>query len=458
MNQSPWIEQLRRTREAKALEKDLSTDVVIVGGGIAGMLTAYYLLRYTAKRVVLVEGGKVAHGATGHNAGQVVAAFERPFRDLVTQFGLEAATKAQAAIEGSWVLLEELLRDTQMSVLVSFCTGYRGFTTTQQVLEVLEDFEWRKKGGLANAQLLVAQEAKDVIATIPRSRMEFVSTIPQQNILALMETADPSYIAAAPGRAANMNSAAFTEELARYLLTNHSDRFELYEQTFVASIELSARQALIETPKANIKAKRVVLCTNGFEDLHIENKGVNIDTKFHHAVHGTVGYMTGYLDPVDHPPAANAYFEKENMLKPYEPYFYMTRRPFMVDGKVKHNLICAGGPEVDLEDLKAYDRHHEIPETAMKDLDAFIHRAYAKAPKGNIEYRYRWHGLMGYTPNRVRMVGAEPCNPILLYNLGCNGIGILPSFFGGKRIADIISGKKVKPLIFDPQDMRCLIA
>lgn len=457
MNQSPWIEQLRRTRPARVLDKDTSTDIVIVGGGISGMLTAYYLLRYTTKRITLLEGGKVAHGATGHNAGQVIAAFERPFRDLVTQFGLQPASDAMAAIEGSWVLLEELLRDTQLNVLVSFCTGYRGFSTEQQVLETLEDFEWRKKGGLVTAQLLVAEEEKEILAAIPASRKSFVSTVPKKDILALMETSDTAYVAAAPGRAANMNSAAFTEELAGYMLAHYPERFELYEQTFVASIDLEARGAEIETPKAKIKTKRVVLCTNGFEDLHIRSRGVDIDTKFHHAVHGTVGYMSGYLDPIDHPPAANAYFEKENMLKPYEPYFYMTRRPFLIDGKVKRNLICAGGPEVDLEDLAAYDRYHEIPETVMKDLDAFIHRAYSKAPKGKIDYRYRWHGLMGYTPNRIRMVGVEPCNANLLYNLGCNGIGIMPSFFGAKRISDIIGGKKIKPLIFDPQDMRCLI-
>jgi len=58
---------------------------------------------------------------------------------------------------------------------------------------------------------------------------------------------------------------------------------------------------------------------------------------------------------------------------------------------------------------------------------------------------------MGYTENKVRLIGAEPRNPVLLYNLGCNGLGLLPSIFGGKRIADILSGRPVEPMIFDPK-------
>ena len=58
---------------------------------------------------------------------------------------------------------------------------------------------------------------------------------------------------------------------------------------------------------------------------------------------------------------------------------------------------------------------------------------------------------MGYTPNRIRLIGSEPKNHALLYNLGCNGIGIIPSVYGGRRISRIIAGEKLKPSIFDPR-------
>jgi glycine/D-amino acid oxidase-like deaminating enzyme len=56
---------------------------------------------------------------------------------------------------------------------------------------------------------------------------------------------------------------------------------------------------------------------------------------------------------------------------------------------------------------------------------------------------------MGYTRNGVRMAGPEPQNPVLLYNLGCNGVGILPSALGGRIIARHLAGEKVERSIFD---------
>jgi glycine/D-amino acid oxidase-like deaminating enzyme len=40
--------------------------------------------------------------------------------------------------------------------------------------------------------------------------------------------------------------------------------------------------------------------------------------------------------------------------------------------------------------------------------------------------------------------------PSVLYNTGCNGIGILPSIAGGKRIARILKGEILPKSIFDP--------
>jgi glycine/D-amino acid oxidase-like deaminating enzyme len=63
---------------------------------------------------------------------------------------------------------------------------------------------------------------------------------------------------------------------------------------------------------------------------------------------------------------------------------------------------------------------------------------------------FQWQGLMGYTPNNIRRIGFEPRNSALLYNLGCNGVGMLPSVYGGKRIAQLLSGIHLPPSIFDP--------
>ena len=66
-------------------------------------------------------------------------------------------------------------------------------------------------------------------------------------------------------------------------------------------------------------------------------------------------------------------------------------------------------------------------------------------------YDFQWHGLMGYMDGRVRVIGTHPRHQSLLYNLGCNGVGFLPSIHGGRQVARILAGERVPPSIFDPR-------
>jgi len=114
-------------------------------------------------------------------------------------------------------------------------------------------------------------------------------------------------------------------------------------------------------------------------------------------------------------------------------------------------LTCVGGPETELDDGVRYDPDAMVPAYAVEQLDTQV-RAVIDVPGGSCEaYDYTWHGLMGYMPDRLRVVGFEPSNPALLYNLACNGVGILPSLHGGQRIARLLAGHELPPSLFDPR-------
>jgi len=49
-NSPPWLHQLKVKRKKNHLTTDTEADIVIVGGGITGISTAYYLLKATKRK------------------------------------------------------------------------------------------------------------------------------------------------------------------------------------------------------------------------------------------------------------------------------------------------------------------------------------------------------------------------------------------------------------------------
>lgn len=469
-NNSPWIAELRRTRPAVPLEENIETDVVIVGGGIAGVTSAFFILRNTDKKVVLVEAGKIAHGATGHNAGQLVSYFERPFHELVDQFGFDMAIAGQRAVESAWGLIDDIIAETNIRTPLYRFTGYAGFSSEDQLMTHFKNNIARVRGGLPPESIFVARES-DMSARIPEEYKSLYSTIPHADVLALLETENPAYFAVLSYQKGCMNSALFTEELIGYLIKTYPERFSFYEESRVSVVELEKENVRVRVGVHEVVGKRVLLCTNGFENFKIENKsGEEIDPTFHHLVNGRIGYMAGYVEPLNSAPTAISYFatatpsttSTSSASAAAEPtgevYFYLTRRPHQAGepgesgGKSggQTNLVCTGGPEKALPNDAVYSPEHAYSEEARWAIDDFLYSNYKNYPEGETKYSFFWHGLMGYTPNGIRRIGPEPRNPLLLYNLGCNGVGILPSVYGSKRIADIIRGVQLEPSIFDP--------
>lgn len=449
MNKSPWLHQLDHSRFTEKLAADLETDVAIIGAGIAGISTAFYLLKYTDKKVAVLEGYRLAHGATGHNAGQLVSYFERPFREIVAEFGLDLAVEGQRDVNTAWELLEELYREAGLDIHKARFDSYAGLSTLEQILGHLENDYLRRKGGLYTRVFEIWEDAP-FIHEIPEKYHDQISFISREEIALKLETFDPQYIAVLTTEKGVMNSALFCQEVMAYLLKKFADRLSFYEYTPVNKVVVHEDKVILDAEKHTVECAQVVLSTNGFESINlITPDGLAVNTRFHHNLHGVVGFMSGYSETSIGKPAAISYYQKDNSMltdNPGDPYFYVTRRSYDYKEMGKHGLVCIGGPDYELEHLSHYDRNQEFSEKTRKQIEEFVHRTYDKK---DLEYLFMWHGVMGYTKNLLRMVGPDPTHSRLFYNLGCNGVGLLPSIFAGEKVARQIKGEKFPPSIFD---------
>jgi glycine/D-amino acid oxidase-like deaminating enzyme len=306
---------------------------------------------------------------------------------------------------------------------------------------------------LGDVVVVLVADIPEIIDRIPKEFEGLYGVVDQEYILSILETKDTRYIASLASRKGCLNSALFCEDVVEYLLKTYPDRFNLFEHSPVSEIQLQKAGAKVLVNNFAVAAERVVLCTNGFENFTITNydRAVDVNASFHSCVNAKVGYMSAYLEEANHKPVAISYFSNPG-INEETPYFYFTRRRFIHKERGEENLICLGGPEGDLPVKGVYSREeHVYPDSAKRELDAFIRGSYRYAPHETIDYLFQWHGIMGYTPTGLRVIGPEPRNPVLMYNLGCNGVGILSSVYGGKRISQFLNNPKLEKSVFDPR-------
>jgi glycine/D-amino acid oxidase-like deaminating enzyme len=105
---SLWLDGAPVTPRAP-LDADLTVDAAIVGGGIAGIATAYALAREGAS-VAVLERGELAEGASGRNAGFVLGGVAENYVAACRALGADRATRVFRFTFANRVLFRSAIR------------------------------------------------------------------------------------------------------------------------------------------------------------------------------------------------------------------------------------------------------------------------------------------------------------------------------------------------------------
>lgn len=97
-----------------ALTNDIATDVVIVGGGITGMNTAY-LLKKSGLKVVVLEKHNLASGTTGGTTGKVTSQHGLKYTDLQQRFGKQTARLYGQANQAAIDTIEHIIETEKIA-------------------------------------------------------------------------------------------------------------------------------------------------------------------------------------------------------------------------------------------------------------------------------------------------------------------------------------------------------
>ena len=90
MKHSFWEGSRRKKEQPIAWEKE--TDILIIGGGIAGLTTAYFL-KDCGKKVLLIDKGKIGRGVTARTTAKITYLQKTIYQELKDRFGEETSKK-----------------------------------------------------------------------------------------------------------------------------------------------------------------------------------------------------------------------------------------------------------------------------------------------------------------------------------------------------------------------------
>lgn len=107
--QSLW-EQASRQTEFRRLEQDAKTEVLIIGGGMAGILCAY-LLHQAGVPYILLEAETIGSGITKNTTAKITSQHGLIYDKLIREFGLDRARQYLSANEAALQKYRELCRD-----------------------------------------------------------------------------------------------------------------------------------------------------------------------------------------------------------------------------------------------------------------------------------------------------------------------------------------------------------
>ena len=109
MHTSLWADGVDFPKR-EALKGDLKTDVLVIGGGICGLLCAYYL-KQSGVDCAVVEANTVAGGVTGNTTAKITALHGLIYRDLAEKAGFEVAQKYLTANQQAVSEFAELAKE-----------------------------------------------------------------------------------------------------------------------------------------------------------------------------------------------------------------------------------------------------------------------------------------------------------------------------------------------------------
>lgn len=122
-NYSPWLENPADAKRYEALSGEQKADAVVIGGGIAGVMTAWNLAK-SGQHVILLEKNHMATGDTGASTGFLTKVPDASIIELTELYGKDFVRKIFSATSGAQQDIFRLIEELSIECDFMRCSAY----------------------------------------------------------------------------------------------------------------------------------------------------------------------------------------------------------------------------------------------------------------------------------------------------------------------------------------------
>lgn len=370
------------------LQSNEKVDAVIVGGGIAGLTSAYLLLK-EGKKVAVIEDGNIGSGESGRTSAHLSNAFDDRYSEVAHLLGREAAKHVAESHTKAIDLIEKIVREESIDCDFERVDGYLFLHPSDKTKTLEDEYKAAKKVGI------------DV------EQREGVPGIPLEKGLTLVFR-----------NQAQFHPLKYLRGLSVAIVKRGG---KIYTDTHASDIR---RDGITADNGYNVEAECVVVATNT-----PVNDRVVMHTK--QAAYRT--YIIGAKIPKGSVPKA-LYWDTGNVKSkwPTEPYHYV--RTQSLD---EHwDLLIVGGEDhktgqaIEEEGIRENERYKALEQWTRERFP--IH-----------EIVYHWSGQVMEPVDDVAFIGRNPLrgnNQFII--TGDSGNGLTHGTLGAILVTDLIMGRE----------------
>ena len=391
-----WFTEEIAPLEYTKLDRRISTEVLVIGGGISGLTTAYCLAK-EGKQVVLIEDGILASGETGRTTAHITYALDDRYTEIEKTFDQETAKLAAESHNAAIEWIEKTVCQHDIDCHFKRIDGYLFLHPTDEKKTLLDEYEATKRAGLPT----------EMYKSVP-----FISDEDGKWCIRFPEQAQFHILIFMKGLAK-----AFTDAGGK-----------IYTHTRAKNITKKGAEANGFT----IASDHIVVATN---------TPVNDLVTMHTKQWPYRSYVIGAKVPKGALPYA-LWWDTGDMESPWiaEPYHYVRLEEF----DEAFDMLIAGGEDhrtgqADEENVKEEDRYARLENWTRKHFPAM----------GAIAYR--WSGQVMEPLDCLAFIGKNPGDENVYIITGHSGNGITHGTIGGLLVTDLIMGRKNPwEKIYDP--------